>query len=441
MTAAVGSSSARYPDRVAGQHLGLEFPTNVEPLLAQGADFLTAAFHASGALAPNNRVTAITDSKEFFGGGAGRKLLLSVTYDNPMPGLHEHLFVKYPRDFGDPLRDLFSHLMEPEARFALLSRQADFPITVPKCYFADYDPVSRSGILISERIAFGRDGIEPFYDKCLDYEVPDLFAHYQALIKVIARLAGAHKAGRFGAEVDRHFPHTIGRIREDDRIPYAPDQLAEKLETLARFAAQNPGLIPRKLASPEFLKRFSREAQDFLEHEMPIKRYLNQDADFVALCHWNANIDNAWFWRGAGGELEAGLLDWGSVSQMNVAQSIFGALCAVETGFWNDHKNKLVTVFADEYQRSGGPQLDASELGFQVQLFVAMLGLAWLIDAPTIIAAQISDLGTVNDRFDPKLKTNFLARAQLQLLVVLLNAWQSENYGAVLERFLARAKA
>src|SRR5690606_13763765 len=110
-----------------------------------------------------------------------------------------------------------------------------------------------------------------------------------------------------------------------------------------------PQLMPANLADPAFLDRFAREAQRFLEHELTIKRYLNADPRFIALCHWNANIDNAWFWRNAGGELEAGLLDWGSVSQMNVAQSIFGALCALETDLWDEHLDALIGVFADEY--------------------------------------------------------------------------------------------
>lgn len=427
-----------FPDRVIGQQLGLAFPPNIEPLLAQGTAFLTAAFRASGAIAADNAVAEITHSKEFFGGGAGRKLMLSVRYEKPEPGLHTELFVKYPRDFGDPLRDLFSHLMEPETRFALLSRQPGFPVAVPKCYFADYDPQTRSGILITACIPFGRDGVEPFHDKCRDYEVHDPLAHYRALICVIARLAAAHKAGRFGSEIDRQFPYDATQIRSDDRIPYTPEQLAGKIDAIAAFARDYPQLMPANIADPAFLAGFAREAQGFLEHELAIKRFLNADADFIALCHWNANIDNAWFWRDAGGELEAGLLDWGSVSQMNVAQSIFGALCAVETDLWNAHRDTLVAAFADEYRAHGGPVLDVAELKFHTQLFVALLGLAWMSNAPEIIAAQLPALSEVRDRFDPRFADNFLARAQLQLMVVFLNAWQTEDYGAVLDAFLRR---
>lgn len=432
--------STTYPDRVRGQQLGLRFPPNLDPLREQGAAFLTEAFRASGAIGADNRVTAITRFDEFFGGGAGRKAWLSVEYAKPEPGLHRELFVKYPRDFGDPLRDLFAHLMEPETRFALLSRQPDFPVAVPKCYFADYDPETRSGILITERIHFGVDGVEPFHDKCLDYGIADPREHYQALLRGLARLAAAHKAGRFGAEIERQFPYDRTQLRAHDLIPYDAGQLQQKLAKLSEFAQRYPQLLPAELRAPAFLARFGAEAQAFLQHEVAIKTWLNADARNIALCHWNANIDNAWFWRDAGGELQAGLLDWGSVSQMNVAQSIYGALCAVETGFWNAHVDALVAGFAEEYARSGGPRLAVDELKFQFDLFVALLGMAWMLDAPTIIEAQLPDLAKVRDRYDPAFRDDFLSRAQLQLLTVLLNAWQHGRYGAVLERFLARQR-
>lgn len=420
-----------------GRQLGLEFPPNIEPLLAQGAEFLTAAFHAAGTLPADNRVAAITRSEEFFGGGAGRKLLLSVDYQQGDEALHRDLFVKYPRDFGDPLRELFSALMEPETRFALLSRRGGFPVAVPKCYYADYDPQTATGILITERIAFGRNGIEPFQDKCLDYQLAQPLEHYRALIKVIARLAGFHKSKGFGGEIERQFPYDRSVIREHDRIPHTPEVLQQKLELLQRFAVEHPGLLPENIRSKAFLDGFSRDAMRFLGQELPIKRFLNANADFIALNHWNANIDNAWFRRNAEGELEAGLLDWGSVGQMNVAQAVYGVLCACETDFWNARKGELLALFVTEYRRNGGPALDVDTLNVHMQLYVAMLGLAWMVDAPSIIRSQIPDLDQVQDRYDPKIVGDFLARAQLQLMTVFLNVWQTEDFGGVLDRFTA----
>lgn len=424
-----------YPTRVEGAWTGVRFPASIEALREQGCDFLSTAFHATGALSSGNRVVAITGFEEFFGGGAGRKLRLAVEYERADAGLHRQLFVKFPRDFGDPLRDMFSALMEPETRFALLSRQPDFPVEVPRCYFADYDPQTSTGLLITERIAFGRDGIEPFQDKCLDYELREPLAHYRALVEVVARLSGQHKAGRLGAEVDRAFPFDVGVVREHDRIPHGAAALQQKIEALSAFAARHPGLLPDNIRAPEFLAKLAIEAPQFLAQELAIKCFLNSRREFIALSHWNANVDNAWFCRRADGGFDAGLLDWGSVGQMNIAQAFYGVMCAAEVPFWNAHKDELLALFAAEYQRHGGPAIDVAELDFHLQLYVAMLGLAWMITAPEIIEAQLGDLSGIASREDPRIKSNFLARAQLQLMTVFLNAWQTSDFGAACRRF------
>lgn len=424
-----------HPREVRGELLGERFPPTIETLLQQGATFLTRAFHAAGSLAPDNRVTAITHSEEFFGGGMGRKLLLSVAYARDDAGLHRELFVKFPRDFGDPLRELFGPLMAPEVRLALLSRRADFPVAVPKCYFAEYDSTTTSGILITERIAFGRGDIEPAFEKCLDHELADPLDHYRALTRCMARLAASHKAGLFGSEVEDAFPFDPEAVDAGSRIPYSAAQLQDKLDTLRRFAAAHPQLFPAALRDPGFLQRFADEAALVLRHELAIRRYLNGKADYIALCHWNMNLDNAWFWRAPGGEIEAGLFDWGSVGQMNVAQAFYGMTCAAETGFLDAHRRALVRLFVAEYQRWGGPALDVEDLSFLIRLSVAVLGIAWILDAPSLITAELGDVSRISGRDDPALRANFLARCQLQLLVVFLNEWRKDGVGDALRRF------
>jgi hypothetical protein len=428
-----------HPESVKGGQTGLMFPTTIEPLLAMGAEFLTDAFRRTGAISASNRVTSIVKSTEFYGGGMGRKLLLSVTYDLTEAGVHRDLFVKFPRNFGDPLRELFGPLMEQEVRFALLSRLEGFPVAVPKCYFADYDAHTKSGILITECIEYGHGAIEPRHDKCLDYRLPDPLGHYEALTRAMARLAGFHKSGRFGAGIDEKFPFDPRKIDIGARIPYTPEQLQGKLEKLKSFAAEHPQLFPDFVGSKDFLDRFEREAPLVLEHELAIRRYLNEKVDYVALCHWNMNLDNAWFWRDTAGELHAGLLDWGSVGQMNVAQAFYGMYCAAETSFLNEHKRNLILLFVDEYHRNGGPAIDAAELAYLIKLSVAVLGIAWILDAPSLVEGEIPDVHLVEGRFDPKLENNFLARAQLHLLIVLLNEWRVDHIGAALGDFAAVA--
>lgn len=272
------------PSMVCGDATGVDFPTSVDAFYEAGAAFLTNAFRATGALSDDNAVVEIVAVKEFFGGGMGRKLWLDVRYARPQEGLNETLFAKFTREFGDPLRELFSPVMEPEVRFALLSRQPDFPVRVPVCYFGDYNVATQCGLLITERVPYGRDGVEPLQDKCLDYEMADPMGHYRALTRALAALAAHHRAGRFGAAVERQFPFDRAAIEAQPMIPYDRSQLAEKLERLRRFAVEAPQLLPEALRDLVFLDDFCRDAMVVLEREAALRAHVNGQDDMIARC-------------------------------------------------------------------------------------------------------------------------------------------------------------
>jgi hypothetical protein len=425
----------RHHASVMGDLLGVPFPPTIEGLREQGAEFLTRAFHATGSLDLGNRVVAIAAENEFVGGGMGRKLLLSLKYERPAEGLQEDLFAKFQLDFGNPLRDLFGPLMEAEVRFALLSRRNGFPITVPRCYFADYNSATTSGILITERIPFGEGAVEPRYEKCLDYQVNDPLDHYRSLTRSMGRLAGFHKAGKFGSAVEQEFPFDPQKVDRGNRIPYTAEQLLQKLDKVRSFADAHHHLVPANLRSPAFMDDFCRDVPLVLEFEAGIRSYLNVNPDYIALCHWNMNLDNAWFWTDDQGELQTGLLDWGSVGQMCVAQAFYGMTCCAEIGLLNEHRRKLMALFIEEYRGNGGPLIDIDQLAHLNKLSVALLGVAWMLDAPALIEAQIPNLSIIQDRFDPRFAGNFLARVELQILTVFLNEWQVNNIGGALRAF------
>jgi hypothetical protein len=425
---------------VPGDSLGLQIPAHSEALRAGGESFLTEAFRASGALAADNRVTRITQFEECPGGSTGRKLLLSVAYEKPAPGLHTRLFVKFSRDFDNTIRDRARNQLEAEVQLGLLSRTPGFPIAVPVCLFADYHRESGTGILITQRIAFGTDGIERLYEKCLDYEMPEPLEHYKALLEAVARLAGTHKAGHLADSVAKQFPFEASKASTSDRIRYTAQQLLNRVARYSDFAAKYPQLLPKNITSPAFLAQLADDVPRYLEHELAIKQFLHGKPEFIALCHWNANIDNAWFWRNMRGELECGLMDWGRVGQMSVALAIFGALSAAEIEIWDKHLVELLTLFAAEFHGCGGPALDVEELKFHLLLFVAMMGLAWLMDAPALILAQIPELATIENRFDPRFKSNETARVQLHMMTTVLNLWQTQDFGKILQQFLGRTR-
>jgi len=420
-------------DWVRGDMLGLDIPAHSESLRAGGEAFLTRAFQAAGALTEDNSVTRITRFEECPGGSTGRKLLLSVEYEKPSPDLYTDLFVKFSRDFDDERRDRARIQMELEVMFALLSRSPEFPIAVASCYFSDYHHESGTGILITQRIDFGKDGIEPHYEKCCDHEIPDQLGHYKAIIKALGRLAGTHKAGHLPDIVEKYFPFDPGKLSVSKREPYTPKQIRNRVSRYSEFTRKYPRILPENIRSPEFISRLAEEAPRFQELAPVAKKILESQPDLIALCHWNGNIDNAWFWRNDKGGLECGLLDWGHVSQMNLAMPLWGCMSGAETDLWNNHLDELLTVFVTEFQNAGGPALDVDELKLHLKLYVGMQGLAWMLDAPPLILAQIPYLAEIETRFDDRFKNNERARNQLAIMTAFLNLWEKEDMSQILD--------
>ncbi|OBF44656.1 hypothetical protein A5787_13455 [Mycobacterium sp. 852002-50816_SCH5313054-b] len=421
---------------MTGEQFGLAIPADPAALRGAGTRFLTDAFRASGVLAADNAVTSITAFREVAGGSTGRKVVLSVEYGGPQPGLHTDLFVKFSRDLDDPVRDRGKTQMEAEVRFAALSRVPGFPIAVPAVQFADYDRPSGTGILITERIPFGSNGIELQHHKCLDYALPDPVEHYRALLTALGRLAGSHGSATLPDRLAAQFPLNVQGATVGERTPHDAERLDRRLAQLAHFVDARPGLVPANVRSPEFLGRLREDVPRVVRHEHTVMRQLAADSDYVALCHWNANIDNAWFWRGADDVLRCGLLDWGCVGQMNMGMALWGAMSGAETELWNRHFGELLELFVAEAQGCGGPRLDADRLRRHTLLYAAVMGVAWLLDVPALIGKRFG-AAAPQSRTDPRIRNDESVRAPLQMLSNLLNLWERHGVGDLLDVALA----
>ena len=421
---------------VRGDATGLAIPAHGEALRAAGETFLTEAFQSFRSLSPNNRIVRITRLEPFPGGNSGHKLFLSVEYAHTEPGLHTDLFVKFSRDFTDAFRDRRRHELQAEVCLAAISRLPHFPINVPAAYFADFHRESGTGILITQRIAFGSGGIEPLRPKCMDHELSEPLAYYRAIVTTLARLAAAHKSGLLSPQVDAHFPFDPETAAAADLIPWNEGQLRERVARYAAFVASCPQLLPSHVATPQFITRLEREAVRFLRHEATIKRFLHADRDFIALCHYNANIDNAWFWRDRSGALQCGLLDWGRVRQMNVAYALWGSLCGASLEIWDRHLEELLALFAGELHAQGGPRLDVAELRLHLHFYVATMGLAVLIEAPALVLSRLPEAAAAHGPLDPVFRKNEIARSFLHVFTAFLNLWQREDFGASLDRLV-----
>ena len=261
--------------------------------------------------------------------------------------------------------------------------------------------------------------------------MPDPLGHYQALIKALARLAGTHKAGRLPADVERFFPFDPGKLVVSRRAPYTPEEISKRIVRYTEFAAKYPQLLPENIRSKNFLARFGKEAPGFQAVADRGQMILQSKSEMIALCHWNAHVDNAWFWRNNSNEIECGLMDWGNVSQMNVAMALWGCLSGAEIDIWNNHLDELLALFATEFMRCGGPALHLAELKQCLTIYVAMMGLNWMLDTPGMLLKN-PDLAGVENRLDSRIQNDERMRTQLLIMTAFLNLWEREDMTAVI---------
>ena len=419
---------------VAGEIFGLEVPADAETLIRGGTDFLTRAFRTSGALAANNRVSRIVKAEEFFGGGTGKKLLLTVAYELPEPALPEQLFIKFSRNFANELWDRARFMMISEANFAVLSRSPDFPVAVPACLFADVESQSSTGLIITECITYGRNGVEALYPKCMDYGVPEPVEHYQAILKGLAKLSGAHRGGRLSPDFDTKFPYNREQASAVFAIRAPEEKLLQRANRMFDFVERYPKLFPENVRAPGLREQFIRDIPDLVAAEGRIREVLYGNPEFIAFAHWNANIDNCWFWRDAEGMLKCGFMDWANAGQISVAQSVSGAISGAEPFIWNEHLDELLTVFIEEYAAQGGPRLGLDALRLHVLLIVAVSGVAYAMGAPVALERDIADIDAVESYRDDCFRRHENARIQLHMMTKMLNVWQTRKLGDVIRK-------
>ena len=411
---------------------GLKFPAEPDALRVGGAEFLTAAMRDFGTLPPDNEVVTVNRFQECAGGSTGRKAMLDVTYRRPGPPTE--LFVKFSRDFDNPRRDRGRSQMDLEVRFAELSAQTRLPVAVPVCVFAAYQDATCTGILVTERIGYESGCIERHYDKCLDYSMPDALGHYEALLSSVARLAGAHRAGALPASIDDRFRFDAEKVGVGKQVRRSDAQHRARARRLVEFADGHRRLLPDAVRRPDFVQRMLTDVSRIAAAEDTVMAWLHDTDSHAALCHWNANVDNAWFWRDDLGRLQCGLMDWGCVSVMNVAMALWGALCSAETSLWSAHLDHLLEHFAAEFAAAGGPPLDRDLLRNQLLLYAAVMGVAWLLDTPEVVHAAVPDLSRETDRYDPRISADESVRAPLLMLSNVLWLWDTEEFGALLDR-------
>jgi hypothetical protein len=423
-----GGAARRFAGWVRGDHFGLAIPAEPEDLRSDGIRFLTEAFRASGALALDNAVTGIAGFEELAIGGTGRKLRFSVVYARPDAGLPGDIFVKFSRNSDDRLRDRLRHHMREEIMLGLASRTPGFPVNTPLCLFADFEAATGTGLLITECVRFGENGVEPCHVKCRDHTLDDALDHYRTLVRALARLAGSFASGEIGGDIARFFPTGSANVFEKYQIAGHIDRILKAVEGIEQFDREHPRLVYHGADGVAFFATMRARLVPLVAHAWQIGQAMHGDAGYVSLCHFNANIDNAWFWTDAAGQRQCGLLDWGMVGQMHVALALWGCLSGAEPGIWEHDIDALIGIFIAEFRASGGPALDPGKLGRDLSLFAIFMALSSLLDAPAFVRREIPGLKRDATRCDPEFAIHENARVQLHILNNFLRIWDRFDF-------------
>ncbi|VWX54792.1 hypothetical protein [Novosphingobium sp. 9U] len=412
-----------------GDTNGVRMPACPRGLRQDPQTFLTQAFRAYGVLPATGEVLAVEHIHDVTGGNSGQKLQFDVIYRDAPEGLPTRLFAKFSRDFDDAFRDRRRDELDGEIRLAALSRLPAFPVAVPRPVFGDFERASGTGLLITERIAFGEGAIEPLWPKCLDHLMPDPLAHYRALVSAQARLAASYHAGELSPQVEALFPFDLAQAQADLPVSYDAAALQAKVAAWLDFIAVHPQLFPEALQAAEWRERFVSEAMAIHAAQAQIRRFLYADPRLVALCHWNANVDNAWFWREADRSLACGLLDWGMVRPMNVAVGLWGGLSAGTTQFVTRELDGLLAHYCNELASHGGPRVTVEELGLHFDLALALVGLSLMMDLPEMAAARLPQIGNARGPLDPLIAADKVVQGFLLVSTNFLSLWEQRRFG------------
>jgi hypothetical protein len=263
----------------------------------------------------------------------------------------------------------------------------------------------------------------------MDYAMPEPVAHYKAIMRGLARLSGAHRGGRLSPGFDEQFPVDLERIAAASAIDVQEEKLLQRANRMFDFIERYPQLFPADIQTRELRHQFISDIADVVAAADRIKAMLNGNPDFIAFAHWNANVDNCWFWRDAQGSLQCGFIDWANVGQISLAQSINGALSGAEPFIWDDHLDELLAVYIEEYAAQGGPLIGLEELRRHTLLVFVIGGMNYAMGAPIAIEREVDDIDAIESYRDSRFSRYENARIQLHMMTRMLSVWQTQKLG------------
>mmetsp|Transcript_12955 Transcript_12955/g.40419 ORF Transcript_12955/g.40419 Transcript_12955/m.40419 type:complete len:662 (+) Transcript_12955:133-2118(+) len=431
--------------KAPGMIYGLEFPWSEELLRDYGAKWLTDAFRAAGTLDGGNKVMQVMLEKRIkitAGNNAG-KFLFEVKYAKSQPNLHTKLFAKVPFTMTPATKTdrLSSSVYKQPMDLCELQTyrlfEASLPVRTPKFYYGDISNETSNFVLITERIPYAeidgrKDELRPFdiegpYDKCKDFQLRgSVREYYLLLMRMMGRIAGAHKSGRFASEEVIAANLTRPPAGPENPMAYGfnptgasgepPESYRRKLDTAVKFFGETARVVfPSYAREKWFHDKFAATMLTWSAYQGEIEYFKIVSPDYVALGHNNLNVDNAYFWRDEQGVLDCGVIDWGGFGVSNLGHKIYWILNCSDFEHIEANLTAYIEVFIAAYHEHGGPLLDAELVRMHIFL-TAIANLSQMMQAiPNCFSmCAAKEWETIKDRHDPRISENINGKSTLR---------------------------
>jgi len=411
-------------------------------------------------------------------GGAGLKILLRVEYKNGPGDLTEGMFIKMPHEFtgkNERYKNSVSSFGMDWSEVTFYNtfggRFGHLPFKSPRMYFCDMCRKTTNFVNIVEQIPYAKTGTMevgpgeyyPAPEKYRDWALPksgvDLYyAHSRAL----AQFFGWHRMTREKTDqVEKIFMdegslgfkcHIYGAVggagpylaKERDELivkclttdpgimgaaagmGFSPTQAAGFLEMGLEFIGNTAkGAFPKELVTASAMEKFKTQATEMAKYVCEMQFYMWAIPEFFALCHPNAQVDNAFYWKDESGQTVCGLLDWGGISHGTIPGCLGNGWMGAEPEVMEEHEEKLVQLFVDEYEKITGFRFDVGDMRMNMKLSQACVLYGCFANIGMLLRIYKRDeWKTMKGRKDPRIDENFLNRCYFVQLVLWMKMWQ-----------------
>jgi hypothetical protein len=206
---------------------------------------------------------------------------------------------------------------------------------------------------------------------------------------------------------------------------FPPNTAAGFKEMCYEFVTKTcPQAFPKELLEKKYIEKFSKEADDMAKYVCEMNFYMFAIPEYFSLVHPNAQVDNAFYWKTAEGESRCGLLDWGGVAHGNIPTCLGNGWMGSEPEVFEEHEDKLVDLFIDEYEKISGFRFDHDDLLTCIQLAQAAVFYGCCANIGMCLRIfKRDEWAKMKGRKDPKIDENFLLRCYFVQIHLWLKMW------------------